>query len=125
MNCYYHNEAGAVAVCQNCGRGLCRECAGEIDGHIACKGKCEPAVKRLYDQVDRSRSITDRNLILGRVMGVVFAVLGALMILSGIYELNLRGFQTSNLFSIIFGLFLFIYGIIWRSFGKRKSQGTA
>ena len=26
MNCYYHNHKDAVGTCQDCGKGLCREC---------------------------------------------------------------------------------------------------
>jgi hypothetical protein len=32
MNCYLHPEIAAVAVCANCGKALCRECAKNYKG---------------------------------------------------------------------------------------------
>lgn len=33
MKCFYHEEKDAVATCQNCGKGLCKECA---EKHTPC-----------------------------------------------------------------------------------------
>ena len=29
MKCFYHEKKDAVGTCQNCGKGLCKECAGK------------------------------------------------------------------------------------------------
>lgn len=29
MKCFYHQKKDAVGTCQNCGKGLCKECAGK------------------------------------------------------------------------------------------------
>ena len=42
MNCHTHPEVVATAVCQSCGRGLCKEC--ELDGEhpfVACSEECK------------------------------------------------------------------------------------
>ena len=50
MNCYIHGDIGAVGVCKSCMKGLCHECAQEVDASLSCKGSCEQRVKLLNRQ---------------------------------------------------------------------------
>ena len=49
MNCFDHPGVPAVGVCNHCMRGLCRECAVETEGLLACRGRCEAIVDELAD----------------------------------------------------------------------------
>jgi len=41
MKCFNHNSTDAVAVCANCGRALCRECApSSRTGRLTCSTEC-------------------------------------------------------------------------------------
>jgi Domain of unknown function (DUF4190) len=37
MNCYVHPSVNAVGTCQNCGRGICGQCATLVGGKLYCK----------------------------------------------------------------------------------------
>ncbi len=47
MNCFAHRDRPAVGLCLDCNRGVCAECAAEVEDAIACRGRCEGRVKRL------------------------------------------------------------------------------
>jgi hypothetical protein len=47
MECFHHEGAPAVGSCRACLKGLCRRCAVELDGGLACPGGCEPMVRAL------------------------------------------------------------------------------
>jgi hypothetical protein len=55
MKCFYHPDADAVGLCKHCSRGVCRDCAAEREGGIACKDKHE-------DRVDQVSTLVDRNI---------------------------------------------------------------
>ncbi len=58
MKCFYHAAADAVGSCKHCHRGVCRDCAAERDGGIACRGRCE-------GQVDQVNALIQRNIQVG------------------------------------------------------------
>ena len=47
MECFHHEGAAAVGSCRMCLKGLCRRCAVELEGGLACPGRCEPQVRAL------------------------------------------------------------------------------
>lgn len=47
MVCFVHEGVAAVGTCKFCGRGLCRECAAEVAGALACRARCEAVVAKL------------------------------------------------------------------------------
>lgn len=75
MECANHSERGAVAKCSACGKGLCLECATELDGVFSCRGECESALRVLVDATRRSERKTKR--VAGAAMSVL-CLLGAL-----------------------------------------------
>ena len=104
MRCFRHFEREAVGVCKHCQRGLCTECAVEVDGVLACRDLHEgrvAALNRLVDtelvQSQRVRSGFVRNGIFYALVGVVFAGLG-------ISQLRYLGFQA--VFFIVVGALL-------------------
>ena len=54
MRCYYHHVRPAVGVCRACGRGVCEECAADLNRALACRGRCEEDATRLVGLVDSS-----------------------------------------------------------------------
>ena len=44
MKCYYHEGVDAVALCQACHRGLCRDCAVDVGFTTSCRDRCESEV---------------------------------------------------------------------------------
>jgi hypothetical protein len=56
MKCFYHAQVDAVAVCKNCGRGLCPGCAVDLGNGTACRGRCEAEVQALVELQQRSKT---------------------------------------------------------------------
>gem|GEM_PF-2310598 len=62
MNCYVHRERAAIGLCIWCGRGLCEECAVEMDSVLACRHRCEMDVQ----QVQRVRRLSVHQATVGK-----------------------------------------------------------
>ena len=41
MNCFNHTEVTAIGICTVCKKGLCKDCATDLDHGLACKNKHE------------------------------------------------------------------------------------
>jgi hypothetical protein len=61
MECFYHPEAAAVGLCKHCSRGVCRNCAAEREGGVACKGRHEEMVDLISDLVGRNVKLSARS----------------------------------------------------------------
>ena len=48
MNCFYHPRMIAVATCKYCQKGLCTDCAVDLDHGVACR-QHQAEVNELYD----------------------------------------------------------------------------
>jgi hypothetical protein len=91
MRCYYHpNEREAVALCTNCSRGLCSECATPIENGTACANRCEAEARAIKEVIERGKtgyqkaaSSQMRNAILYLLLSAVTALIGALTLPSG------------------------------------------
>lgn len=82
--CYYHVDRPAVAVCQQCGVGICKECAVKDDlGRVICY-KCGNSKREhkeyrelLKQQGGRFRS--GKEFILPGIIGILIDVIGGIM----------------------------------------------
>lgn len=54
MDCYRHEGRAAVGCCRACLKGVCRECAVDIGGGLACRDDCEDAVRALVATIQLS-----------------------------------------------------------------------
>lgn len=54
MECFYHAGASAVGSCRACLKGLCRQCAVELEGGLACPDRCEPLVRAVVAGLHQS-----------------------------------------------------------------------
>jgi hypothetical protein len=55
MKCFYHPVSEAVGLCKHCSRGVCKDCAAERVGGLACRNIHE-------SEVDRTSALIDRNI---------------------------------------------------------------
>ncbi|MGQ0721769.1 MAG: hypothetical protein ACT4PE_09385 [Candidatus Eiseniibacteriota bacterium] len=54
MECFYHAGAPAVGSCRSCLKGLCRSCAVELEGGLACPDRCEEQVRAIVAALQQS-----------------------------------------------------------------------
>jgi hypothetical protein len=54
MECFYHEGATAVGSCRSCLKGLCRSCATELEGGLACANRCEAMVRAVVTTIQQS-----------------------------------------------------------------------
>jgi len=91
MNCFYHaSDRSAVAICTNCGRGLCTDCAAEIPNGTACVNRCETEARAIKEVIERSKtgyqkaaSVHSRNAVLYLLMAVASIGVGLLTLPGG------------------------------------------
>lgn len=53
MKCFNHTEKEAVATCQKCGKGLCRECAGKYTPCMC--DTCAAQIQKSRQELDKNR----------------------------------------------------------------------
>ena len=80
MHCFNHSEVPAIGTCKACSKGLCGECAVDLDHGIACKNKHEQRVNDLEMIISSNAKAyknAPRNMYLMPAffifMGVIFA----------------------------------------------------
>jgi hypothetical protein len=85
MKCFYHLQIDAVAICKNCNKGLCSDCAVELINGIACKNRCESEVKAIVEYLERGKTAYKkvgqaytRNSVIYGLMGMMFVVFGGI-----------------------------------------------
>lgn len=83
MNCFNHPDVSSIGICKACSKGICSDCATDLDHGIACKNKHEQQVEALNMIIEKStKAYTDapKNIFIAPVfylfMGLVFAGFG-------------------------------------------------
>jgi len=54
MHCFYHQDREAVGMCKSCGKGLCGECAADLNKGLACRSRCEEDARAVIELIDRN-----------------------------------------------------------------------
>ncbi len=88
MKCFYHPETDAVAVCKNCQKGLCVDCAFDVGDGIACKNRCEEKVIVVNSLVARNVAAHQRAPRGYLVVVLMFGMLGILLLSIGLVNLS-------------------------------------
>lgn len=57
MECFKHQPAGAVGLCKNCYKAVCRECAIELENGLACSDECAKETNEYNEITERSKKI--------------------------------------------------------------------
>ena len=80
-----------MAICKNCQRALCPECARELENGIACKDRCEEQVEFINSVYNRNlKAITHRKRFILRTFLFPF-IAGLIFLIYGIYSFTGHG----------------------------------
>ncbi len=125
MKCFRHHERDAVGVCRSCYKGLCPDCAVEVDKSLACRNSCEEDVRAVNLLIAENIKITPiaskilhrrENIVKGaNIFNVTF---GGIFILIGLAD------PSRFLILIFLGAFLLIYGIYSHVQRQRNEQNA-
>ena len=80
MKCFYHPEADAVAVCKNCGRGVCPGCAADAGPAIACRDKCETEIRAMNEYWQRNKTAHLKTSAAYLKYAIFYALCGGVLI---------------------------------------------
>ncbi len=110
MKCFNHQEIDAVGICKSCNKGLCPECAAEVDLSLACKATCIEEVAAIDAQIKRARVTMSAQKNSRMFLPSFFMVLGAIFIAINIYKTSGIDYRTiPGVAFILFGVvFMFI-----------------
>ncbi len=100
MKCFNHHDRDAVGVCRACSKGLCPECATDLDIAIACRSKHEDQARRLsMVQVRASR--------VGSILPFFLIGVGLLFVCWGVLT------QPISVFTTLVGAAFLLLGIVF------------
>lgn len=86
MHCYRHAPAEALGICRACGRGVCAQCARDLQPSLACSQECERRVRR-NDALLANSETTFGQARRGTVVLMLFPLLlGAVLFYFGLGE---------------------------------------
>jgi Flp pilus assembly protein TadB len=89
MHCFYHRDVEAIGSCKNCARGLCPECAAEVENGLACRSRCEAEVAALNRVIARNKTAYQKASGTYLQTAVFYVLLGAVFLAAGV--LNWHG----------------------------------
>jgi len=104
MNCFYHSEKAAVGICKSCGRGLCMDCAADIQNGLACKDRCEERAARINKIIDRNPQMIAAANTQVLTQKIVLLLLGLVIMGLGVFV----GFDRT-----IYGVPLILLGVVF------------
>ncbi|SRR5258706_16043294 len=124
MECFYHEGAAAVGSCRACLKGLCRRCAVELEGGLACPDRCEPQVRALVltlQQSVRFQSVSSGFLRSARGLWLgLTGVAGFVGVFVVVWGLRLPASREVALLGIPFFALAWITG--WLTYHTRASR---
>ena len=123
MDCYYHDETAAVAVCRSCGKGLCRACGVDVEQGVACPG-CEENARQLIAYLAGHMKLGATGTTIIRASRGTTLIQGAFVALSGV-GLGLLLYPTAGMF---LGVVFVLYGGFLIRLGLRvpkEDQGSS
>jgi hypothetical protein len=91
MKCFYHPQLDAVAICKNCHKGLCADCAADLGNGVACKGHCEAEVLALLDLQQRNKTAYQKTAGSYTRLALWMGLIGCLILLGGVLSWNKGG----------------------------------
>jgi hypothetical protein len=113
MKCFNHPSNDAVAICKNCNKGLCTECAVDVGNGIACKGICEGEVIAINKVVQQSKKTYANTSKTYAQYSAWFALVGIAFLVSSIFLTRTTGF-------LIFMGLLFLLGATFTYLASKR-----
>lgn len=107
MKCFNHSSVDAVAICRSCGRALCHECVAQVGLTCCCKERCEGVVGTINDQLERGRTVFQKQSSAQMRSGIGILLIGVLFLIFGV---------SSNMGSYLF-YFLGSSGVLFTLMG--------
>ncbi|MBN1384139.1 MAG: hypothetical protein JW983_04565 [Elusimicrobia bacterium] len=123
MKCYNHPEKDAAGICKHCSKGLCKECAVDVGGGLACINSCEDEVREVNKVISQSKTVYQKAGKSYTQNAVIYGLLGFFFLLFGIGSLLLVGGGFPALFLIIPGI-IFLLGAFFCYSSGKKIGGT-
>lgn len=118
MRCFYHADIDAVAMCKNCGRGLCRTCAVDVGNGLACPGPCEDEVRALNRVIGLNRTSYAKTSAAYVRTALYYAVFGAVVLAGGVLDWRGMGWAL-----IPAGIVLLVGAFLNYSTARKFDQG--
>ncbi len=115
MNCFYHPQTVAVAICKNCNKGLCSECASDVGNGIACKGKCESEVLAINAIINRSKTAYQKTGNVYIALSIPFGILGLLICFGSFLSKD----KDATVGGSFFGFFFIVMSVIFFIYGRK------
>ncbi len=129
MECFYHEGSPAAGSCRSCLRGLCRACAVEQDGGLACRGRCEESVAAIVETLRQSARFQGVSGGLLRSAGGLWTGLTLVAASVGLFVvawgLSLPAFREISLLGLPFFALAIIAGRLARSVRAGTPRATA
>lgn len=101
MRCFNHPDRESIGCCKACSKGLCSECAVDLEHGLACRNKHEQSVEALH-QIALSASRAEASSRKAKYAGAAFtALMGVLFLGYGYLMQGIGGFM-----SLLGGAFL-------------------
>lgn len=101
MYCYRHPQTNANGICKSCNKGLCMQCAVDVENGLACKHSCEQYVKDINELIKLSKGAYNKTSSTYYRMAVIYGLLGIFFILFP--------FITRSFFPLLFDSFIFSF----------------
>jgi hypothetical protein len=118
MRCFYHVDRDAVGTCKSCNKGLCSECAVDLDHGLACRGKHEQNVESLNSMVVRATQVQVTTVRAKYVAPAFTAFMGVMFVGYGYLKEGLTGFLLPlGAGFLVYSLVIFITNR--RAYGRR------
>jgi hypothetical protein len=118
MRCFNHTDRDAIGTCKSCSKGLCSECAADLDHGLACRGKHEQNVVSLNSMVVRASQVQATTIRAKYVTPVFTAFMGVMFLGYGYLK------QALAIFLLPLGLGFLVYSLVIfitnrRAYGRR------
>lgn len=122
MNCFNHPDKSAVGFCKSCCKGLCPDCAAEVENGLACRNACEDRVSLINRIIDHNEKIIGSANAQMRSSALLALIFGVLICAYGFLTLRTEE-DAFNWFLVAMGLVFVIYGVLRLS--KKRLYPTA
>lgn len=118
MKCYYHTDVDAVAICAACQRGVCSDCAVDVEFTTSCRDRCEERVTNYVALFTQGRQAYNANATSYKGIGVFSFLSGVVMAFLGGFTRSETGgaaynvtYLTSGLMLIVISFFIYRMGV--------------
>ena len=108
MKCFYHEDKDAVATCQNCGKGLCRECTTK---YTPCM--CDNCIKLLEENKKIETIRKKQEALIDTKSEMISAIFkGVITVIISIILFNLMETQKFETWELLFFFFPFGWALL-------------